>query len=45
MIMQENNWIGTHRGDMVVHDPYCEKIIMIMMFLGLVSYFPATLSS
>ena len=45
MLIKENNWIGTHQGDMVVLDPSSDKIIMVMMFLGLVSYFPATLSS
>ncbi len=45
MVMKENNWIGINQGDMVVHDPSCYKIIMVMMFLGFVSYFPATLSS
>ncbi|MFX0006570.1 MAG: hypothetical protein ACFFA7_14830 [Promethearchaeota archaeon] len=45
MIIRENNWIRTHRDTGIVHDPYCNKIIMVMMFLGYVSYFPATLSS
>ncbi|MDX1798410.1 MAG: hypothetical protein R3255_07155 [Candidatus Lokiarchaeia archaeon] len=45
MIIRENNWIRTKRGTMIVHDPFCDKIIMIRMFLGFVSYFPATLSS
>ena len=45
MVIKENNWIRTNKGDMIVHDPFCEKIIMVMMFLGLVSYFPAALSS
>jgi hypothetical protein len=45
MVIKDNKWIGTHRGDMVVQDPSCDKIIMVMMFLGFVSYFPATLSS
>jgi hypothetical protein len=45
MIIRENNWIRTNRDTMIVHDPYCDKIIMVMMFLGFVSYFPATLSS
>ncbi|MFX0023334.1 MAG: hypothetical protein ACFE9S_13490 [Candidatus Hermodarchaeota archaeon] len=45
MIITENNWIRTNRDTMVVRDPYCDKIIMAMMFLGVVSYFPATLSS
>jgi hypothetical protein len=45
MIINKNNWIRTNRDNMIVHDPYCDKIIMVMMFLGFVSYFPATLSS
>ena len=45
MVIKENNWIGTQRGDMVVQDPTCTKIIMIMMFLGIVRYFPTALSS
>ncbi len=45
MVINENKWIGTHRGDMVVQDPSCTKIIMVMMFLGIVQYFPTALSS
>ncbi|MFX0039428.1 MAG: hypothetical protein ACFFCY_15445 [Promethearchaeota archaeon] len=44
MIRKENNWIRTNRVDVIVHDPYCEKIIMVGMFLEFVSYFVATLS-
>ena len=44
MIMNINNWIRTNRGNVIVHDPYCEKIIMVMMFLEFVSYFDATFS-
>lgn len=44
MVIKENKWIGTHRGDMVVHDPSCTKIAMVMMFLGIVKYFPTALS-
>jgi len=46
MIIKENKWIGTHRGEMVVQDPSCNKtVIMVMMFLGFVSYIPIALSS
>jgi len=45
MVMKENNWIGANKGDMIVHNPSCNKIIMVMMFLGFVSYFPATFAS
>ena len=45
MMIKENNWIRTNQGNMIVHDPYCENIIMVMMFLGIVSYFSAKLSS
>ena len=45
MVIKENKWNGTHRRDMVVQDPSCDKIIIVMMFLGLVPYFTATLSS
>jgi hypothetical protein len=45
MIVRENNWIGINIGDMLVHNPSCDKIIMVMMLLGFVSYIPATLSS
>jgi hypothetical protein len=45
MVIKENNWIEMNQGDMVVHNPSCDKIIMILMFLGFVSYIPATLSS
>jgi hypothetical protein len=45
MMIKENNWIRTSQRNMIVQDPYCENIVMVMMFLGRVSYFPATLSS
>ncbi|MFX1453076.1 MAG: hypothetical protein ACFFCM_19735 [Promethearchaeota archaeon] len=45
MMIKENNWIRTSQSNMIVQDPYCENIVMVMMFLGIVSYFPATLSS
>ncbi|MFW9828392.1 MAG: hypothetical protein ACFFEY_12450 [Candidatus Thorarchaeota archaeon] len=45
MMIKQNNWIRTNQTNMIVHDPYCENIVMVMMFLGNVSYFPATLSS
>jgi hypothetical protein len=45
MIIRENNWIRTSRDNAIVRDPFYDKIIMVMMFLGYVSYFPATLSS
>jgi hypothetical protein len=43
MVLKENNWIGITRGDMIVQDPCYEKITMVMMFLGLISYIPAIL--
>ena len=45
MMIKENNWIRTNQSNMIVQDPYCENIVMVMMFLGIVSYFLATLSS
>jgi len=44
MVIQESKWIGTHQGDMVVEDPSCTNIIMVMMVLGIV-YFPTATSS
>ncbi|MFX1308773.1 MAG: hypothetical protein ACFE8C_03675 [Promethearchaeota archaeon] len=46
MVIKENRWIGTHRGDMVAQDPSSNKtIIMEIMFLGFVSYILSTLSA
>jgi len=46
MVIKEKKWIGTHRGDMVAHNPSCDKIItMVIMFLGFNAYNPITISS
>lgn len=45
MVIKENSWIGINQEDMVVHDPSCDKIIMVMMFLVFVPYIHTPLSS
>jgi hypothetical protein len=45
MMIKENNWIRTNQGIITVRDPYCEYIIMVMVFLRIVPYFAEIISS
>lgn len=45
MVIKENNWIGTHQGDMVVQNPSCiNNITMVIMFVGFKAYNPTILT-